>query len=387
MFNLNLLGSNIKKYRQAKKLSQSAFAGLLGITPQSVSKWECGVSAPDVENLCNISRVLGVSVDMLLEHCTEKKRLMIGVDGGGSKTEFLLFSEDGTILERMKLGACNPNVVGTEGAVEVLMTGIDSMTGRFSGVNGIYIGAAGFMLGNHSEIIRSELKKLYPFIKIKLSSDLFNIAASALEDDRCCIAAISGTGSSVLVKDNEAVTRYSGYGYLLSRAGSGYDIGRDAIFSVLSYMDGMGKATALTSLIRDKLGETVSDIVERTYKQSASCIASVAPLVFQAWRKGDEVASAILQSNATALADVIDHAHRRFPHIKNVVLSGSIITHNEDFQKLLLDHLSPQLKATVPTVPPVIGACVLCARLCGVETAGLRKRLSEEYLKKEGSLC
>lgn len=387
MFDLNTLGSNIKKYRQAKKLSQSVFAGMLGITPQSVSKWECGTSAPDVENLCNISRILGVSVDMLLEHCTEKKRLMIGVDGGGSKTEFLLFSEDGTIRERKKLGACNPNVVGTKGALEVLTTGINSLMGQTPGVCGIYIGAAGFMLGNHGETIRSELKKLYPFIKIKISSDLFNIAASALEDDRCCIAAISGTGSSVLVKDNEAVTRYSGYGYLLSRAGSGYDIGRDAIFSVLSHMDGMGKETALTPLIQERLGEAVSDIVEKTYKQNASFIASVAPLVFGAWRGGDEVATTILQSNAAALAEVIEHAHKCFPHIKTVVLSGSIITHNEDYQKLLLQQLSPKLKVSVPAAPPVIGACVLCARLCGVETEGLRKRLSEEYLKKEESLC
>lgn len=382
MFNLNSLASNIKKYRRARNFSQSDFAAAIGVTPQSVSKWECGSSAPDIENLCLISQILGISPDMLLEHCSEQKKLMIGIDGGGTKTEFVLFNEDGKIIDRKLLGACNPNTIGTDGSIAVLTEGINGFLASSPGICGAYIGAAGLMLGNHLDRIFSELKKAYPFLKIKLSSDLFNIAAGALEDDRCCITAISGTGSSVLVKDGEELTRFSGYGYLLSRAGSGYDIGRDAVYAAISHMDGMGKPTAITDLIKENFGESVSDIIEKIYRENAAFTASAASLVFDAYRNGDAVAAEIIERNADSLADTVNFAHSRFRHIKTVIMSGSIITKNEDFQVLVNRRLSPDLKTIVPKAPPVIGACVLCSRLCGVSTDGLVEKLTKEYCER-----
>ncbi|MBQ5318742.1 MAG: helix-turn-helix transcriptional regulator [Oscillospiraceae bacterium] len=44
MLNLQALSANIKMYRKAKGISQNALAAALSISPQSVSKWECGVS-------------------------------------------------------------------------------------------------------------------------------------------------------------------------------------------------------------------------------------------------------------------------------------------------------------------------------------------------------
>ena len=93
MFNSQALSANIKMYRRAKGMSQNALAIALSISPQSVSKWECGASVPDIENLCMISDILGVSLDVLLANSAERKRVMIGVDGGGTKTEFIMFSD------------------------------------------------------------------------------------------------------------------------------------------------------------------------------------------------------------------------------------------------------------------------------------------------------
>ena len=52
MFNSEVLASNITAFRKAKGISQQALAAALSISPQSVSKWECGASVPDIENLC-----------------------------------------------------------------------------------------------------------------------------------------------------------------------------------------------------------------------------------------------------------------------------------------------------------------------------------------------
>lgn len=50
---------------------------------------------PDIENLCLIAEILGVSLDVLLSRSSENQKVMMGIDGGGTKTEFIMFNEDG----------------------------------------------------------------------------------------------------------------------------------------------------------------------------------------------------------------------------------------------------------------------------------------------------
>ena len=39
-----MIGERIKKYRKDQEMTQDALAQALGVSPQSVSKWECGIS-------------------------------------------------------------------------------------------------------------------------------------------------------------------------------------------------------------------------------------------------------------------------------------------------------------------------------------------------------
>jgi len=382
MFNCHHLAKNIKKYRKVKGISQGILADMLGVSPQSVSKWECGISVPDVENLCLLSELLSVPLDILLEHCSENKKIMIGIDGGGTKTLFMLFTEDGKILDTAKLEACNPNTVGISASIDVLRNGIDKLMQTNPNIHGIYIGAAGFLLGNNVKIIMEALKKSYPHAKIGSSSDMLNISASALEDDTNCISAICGTGSSVLIKQGTNLRRLSGYGYRISKAGSGYDMGREALYAALCEIDGMGEKTALTPLIKSRLGENVSDIIDKVYKNDAAFTASLAQLVLEAYRKGDAVAERIVKENAKALADTVNAAYESNTSITSAVVSGGIVTQNKDFAKLVLEHINPRIKVTIPDTEPVLGACVLCAKMCNVNTENLLSRLKEAYGKE-----
>ena len=61
-----MFSENVKKFRKAKKLSQEDFAMKLNVVRQTVSKWEKGLSLPDVQLLLNIAQVLEVSVSELL---------------------------------------------------------------------------------------------------------------------------------------------------------------------------------------------------------------------------------------------------------------------------------------------------------------------------------
>lgn len=60
------LSDNILQLRKALGLSQEQLAEQVGVSRQSISKWETGQSAPELEKLILLSRVFGVSTDQLL---------------------------------------------------------------------------------------------------------------------------------------------------------------------------------------------------------------------------------------------------------------------------------------------------------------------------------
>ena len=378
MFNPQALSANIKMYRKAKGISQNALASALSISPQSVSKWECGASVPDIENLCMISEILDVPLDVLLALSKENKKIMIGIDGGGTKTEFIMFTEDGVILERYMGGTCNPNIIGTEACAEMLIGGINTLLTVNSNVCGVYVGSAGFLLGNNAPTVRNALKLRYPHMKIKCNTDILNVVATATDAENC-IAAICGTGSSVLVKEGEKLTVLGGWGYLLSKAGSGFDIGRDALHYASMDLDGMCEHTLITDIIKSKVGDTVTDIVAKVYKNDTSYVASMSTAVFEAYQNGDETAKKILHENAKSLADIINHAAKNYNCGNRLILSGGIVTKNEAFVDIIKKYLNKQLSLTIPQLPQTIGACILCAQNCGVSTEGLGDSLYKQY--------
>ena len=70
--NLNF-GENIKKLRKGRDITQEALASALGVSAQSVSKWECDYGYPDITQLPAIANFFGVTIDELLSNDTEAK--------------------------------------------------------------------------------------------------------------------------------------------------------------------------------------------------------------------------------------------------------------------------------------------------------------------------
>ena len=61
----NNLNKNISDLRKAAGLTQEALASQLGLSYQAISKWENGLSCPDVLLLPRIAEIFGVSIDVL----------------------------------------------------------------------------------------------------------------------------------------------------------------------------------------------------------------------------------------------------------------------------------------------------------------------------------
>ena len=60
------IGKRIKELRKKNNLTQEKLADLIGVTDKAVSKWECGLTLPDLTLIVPLSRVLHVTADELL---------------------------------------------------------------------------------------------------------------------------------------------------------------------------------------------------------------------------------------------------------------------------------------------------------------------------------
>lgn len=61
------IAQSILKIRQDQNLSQDEFAEKCGVTRQAVSRWEMGISVPNVKTLVRISELFNVSVDSIVK--------------------------------------------------------------------------------------------------------------------------------------------------------------------------------------------------------------------------------------------------------------------------------------------------------------------------------
>lgn len=77
-----MLESRIREMRKGLGLSQEQLAAKIGVSRQAVTKWETGAGTPDVDNLVELARLFGVTVDELLGNSVEAQ-----ADGGATDEE------------------------------------------------------------------------------------------------------------------------------------------------------------------------------------------------------------------------------------------------------------------------------------------------------------
>lgn len=74
------IGLNVKRLRQSKRITQEQLAEQLHISPQAISKWECGSALPDIQMLPMLADIFDVSLDELFSYkrgtYTKKEQLI-----------------------------------------------------------------------------------------------------------------------------------------------------------------------------------------------------------------------------------------------------------------------------------------------------------------------
>ena len=312
------------------------------------------------------------------------ERYLIGIDGGGTKTEGVLCRTTGEVLARAVRGASNPNDVGIDPAVAVIADVIRELREKNGdGEYRCFAGIAGAL--NHLDALKTGLSELFPDMVLDIGSDVQNLLSSEIPiGDGACI--VSGTGSACFVRIGDDLHRIAGWGYLLDTAGSGYDIGRSALSRVLKAYDGRMGATSLTGILEKKLGKTVAEALTEIYAGGKPFIASLAPVVLEAAEKGDADAYAIVEESIAAWCEMLTAAHGLLGKSFRAALGGGVFRNHAWLAIDLAMELSIPVDVSVALAPPVYGAFLECARRMAIEGLG-EKPMKDAFLGSYEKLC
>jgi len=372
MVDIRQIGGNIRILRESKGLTQKALADSIMISFQAISAWERGLSVPDLENVIRIADYFGVSVDELLAE--SDKSLFVGIDGGGTKTEYILSDKSGNVLKRVLTEGTNPNDIGLDKCLELLSFGLDRLLGK-KAPKAVFAGIGGASQICYREAIEKHLSGRF-HCTAKADSDAANVLSMGIDPDNS-MAVICGTGSCVFVRRGDKIGRLGGWGYLLDQAGSAYDVGKDALRHTLSAEDGLCEAGGLAGRIQEVLGGTAFSSISTIYGGGRAFIAGLAPIVLKSAENGDKDAISILQSNADRLALLIKTALKRYGMPAQIVTAGSFIT-SDIFRAMVESKIGIKLK--LPDIPPVYGACIEAMRLGNMPVPSeFRQNFTDSY--------
>lgn len=313
---------NLKACRKAAGLSQIRLAEQLGYTGKAVSKWESGSALPPAEVLPKLAAALGTDLNTLFDY-REAPTYFLGIDGGGTKTHFLLQDTAGHLLQELKLSACNPYSVGFEQAVAVLSEGIRAVCrGIPYGKVSVFAGIAGAGVGNARQELTDALSA-FRFSALEIDNDAACIIGAGLQG-RDGVVGILGTGSVVFAVAGGARHQIGGYGHLLGDALSGSELGKCCLSAAFRELDGSGKPTIMTPKVQERLGQSHYKAITDIYQKGKSYIATFSTILLDAAREGDAVALGLLEKNLQQFDRQLAAALRHCPPGAPVVLAGGI---------------------------------------------------------------
>lgn len=306
------------------------------------------------------------------------KSLVIGVDGGGTKTVAWvapLAADAGTVFGRGLAGPGNPRAAGFETAQANIAAAIAAALADAklpqAAAEAACFGLAGAGRVAEQDRIAAWATQANIARRVRVTGDAEPILAAA-SPDHTGIALICGTGSLAWGRNAAGeIARCGGWGYLLGDEGSAYQIAREALAAAMRASDGRGPATTLLSLLQQSLGvESPDQLIERVYssEMSRERLAQLAAAVFSAASR-DTVAGQIIAKAAQELGELIVTLARQL-HLEAapfpLALAGSVIINQSDFREHLIARLNQAKIRPEPVelvAEPVAGAVALARRL------------------------
>lgn len=301
--------------------------------------------------------------------------LVIGIDGGGSKTLALLADRVGQLLGRGIAGASNYQNIGAAAAWAALDAAIAAAFVDAhlppAPLAAVGLGLAGVDRPEDRKLFESWAAQRFGGAPVIIANDA-ELVLAAGTPDRWGVALISGTGSIVFgCSPTGELARAGGWGHILGDEGSGYAIGVAALRAIMCAFDGRGPATALTRAVLAHWSLAAPpDLVGHVYRADtgAADIAGVARLVDAAAEAGDRVALGILQQAGRNLAFTAAAVVRRLalPTPTPCAIAGGVVVKGGQVRSAFLAaaaDLGLRLDPVIPVIEPALGAVRLARSL------------------------
>lgn len=297
---------------------------------------------------------------------------VIGIDGGGTKTQVIIADMDGNVVSNEVYGSTNPNTITAQELKDTfqnifqdiqdkLPVGLEQVRCVFAGISGVASKTSAAMV---TEIMQSLCNSN---TLIRIEPDTVNALYSGTLG-KPGIVHISGTGSITFgINPDKQQARVGGWGYLLGDEGSGYDIGRRGITAVLQYEDGRGSKTILKELLYEqfKVGNG-RELIDHIYHSTSPklVISQTSKLVFDAYENNDPVAIEIIKHAVDDISHSIITLNQKLFSINEeikVILCGGLFSNKAILPPLLKERFasySQNIALINPELPPVAGSII-----------------------------
>jgi N-acetylmuramic acid 6-phosphate etherase len=316
-------------------------------------------------------------------HCMESPKRVLGIEGGGTKTEWLLLAVEGAeqrVIDRGTLPASNLKLV-TDDALARLFSVLPR--------DATHVGV--FLAGCGTDEDRARLRRVvagaWPDARLALGSDRDSGLATAFAEGDG-IAVISGTGAAVHGRRGGRIEKAGGWGQLLGDRGGGYDLAMQGLRLVLTHFDLNQKITPLAEDILRMLAlNRLSDLVDWAKQADKMSVARLAPAIFRAAKSGEREILETVQAGASILAEYTRAVAQRleWPDAR-VKLIGGMFVHHEEYAALFKYRLSVLLPGASVETCRESGA-VGAAWLAGKVTSGERRVASEAVAEARSELA
>ena len=279
--------------------------------------------------------------------------IVVGVDGGGTKTRAVLADEHGEAITDAVGAASAVRPQGVEQSAGIIAGVVRDVLERGEITDArpriLSVGVAGVGRESERQALWDALTSHELAEEVVVQTDL----AIALEDafgDGPGVLLIAGTGSSAVGRSPAgAVSRCGGWGPIIGDEGGGGWIGRRALSVVAAAADGREPETALTGAILTAAEVSESaELIAWAARATTAQIASLAPVVMSVADGGDLRANSIISMAVEELAlHVRALARQLFTDERAsvpVAMTGGLLRKGSPLRK----RLEHRLKAAVP---------------------------------------
>ena len=267
----------------------------------------------------------------------------IGVDGGGTKTAFILVDEKGTVLANEVREGSNPNVAGPLKAMATIREGLASVKAQAKGPIELTI----LCMAGYRAFWKAFTLPLQEYGTCTSTDDSVPVLELATGGNPGLVLH-AGTGAFVAARGLDLRTHYAGgLGWRFGDEGSGYDLGKRAVARAVLELQGWAPKSGILDLVRDAAHTDQSSTMLAGYygdPEANAKLAAFAPAILALAKAGDPAAEAIVADSVGELANLASRVSASlFPGAKKgdypAGLSGPILNHPVS-RRILSSHRS-----------------------------------------------